>query len=174
MGFFELLFGDKMIKRYREMSTEELSALSDDELFTAVFHRTEKAMKDCFGNGIDKGTANDNQIIFFSINVFNGEMENGGLCQFFVNSSRSFARMLSNALDEIGATAYSELYDRFLEDNGIDPDDLSVFDIHDASEYESRAAMYPFENFNSAYAALQESDPLKKHLTSRSSLRSSL
>jgi prepilin signal peptidase PulO-like enzyme (type II secretory pathway) len=44
------------------------------------------------------------QILAYSLYMFEMEVNNGGLCQFFVNSSRECAPFISEALEAIGAT----------------------------------------------------------------------
>ena len=69
-------------KRYLTMLTDELSALSDDELFEAVTARTESKV-DSFDEWEDGVNAlNTSQKIFYSVNWLEMEVNNGGLCQF--------------------------------------------------------------------------------------------
>ena len=83
-------------KRYLEMTVEELSALSDDELFEAVTARTEGKVDsfDEWEDGVN--SLNPSQKIFYSVNWLEMEVNNGGLCQFFVNSSRMVAPLVSD------------------------------------------------------------------------------
>ena len=69
-------------RRYLEMTTDELSALSDEELFDAVTARTENKV-DIFDE-LEDGVSslNHSQRIFYSVNWLEIEVNNGGLCQF--------------------------------------------------------------------------------------------
>ena len=82
-------------KRYLEMTVEELSALSDDELFEAVTARTESKVDSFDEWECGVNSLNPSQKIFYSVNWLEMEVNNGGLCQFFVNSSRMVAPLVS-------------------------------------------------------------------------------
>lgn len=164
MSILDFFFDSKKINRYLAMTSDQLSALTDTELYEAIGYRAERAMKESFESGVDKGVATDEQIIFFSLNTFDMEIQNGGLCQFFVNSSRAFASTLSEALEVVGALPYKELYDRFIADNGIDLDDLDAFDIDDVNDYAEKTKLYPFDDFDDRYYELYQSDPLSAYL----------
>ena len=47
--------------------------------------------------------------------ILDMEIQNGGLCQFFVNSSRMVAPIVSEYMSIIGATEHKNLYDTFIE-----------------------------------------------------------
>ncbi len=80
------------------MSAEELTALSDDDLLFAVIAKTEKKVDDF--DDLEKGfdSLNQSQKVFYSLNWLESEVNNGGLCQFFVNSSRMVAPLVSGRL----------------------------------------------------------------------------
>ena len=147
--------------RYLAMNTEELSALSDDELFSAAISRTASLLDpfDDYEKGLD--SMNESQRVFCSVNWFDSEINNGGLCQYFVNSSRVTAPFISDCLGKIGAFEHKKLYDGFIKRNGIDTKDLSAFDIGDLSEFEEKNKMYPFDEFDDAFYELE---PLESFL----------
>lgn len=150
--------------RYLAMNTEELSALSDEELFSAVISRTASTLDqlDDYERGLD--SMNESQRVFLSVNWFDSEVNNGGLCQYFVNSSRITAPFLSDYLGKIGADEHKKLYDRFIKNNAIDLRDLSAFDIDDLSEFEEKNKLYPFDEFDDAFYELEPLDSfLKKY-----------
>ncbi len=86
--------------------------------------------------------------------MYEYEIGNGGLCQFFVNSSRELAPYVSECLEEVGATEHKELYEKFISDNSIDLNDLSFFEIKDLEEYAEKEEMYDFDSFDEAYMEL--------------------
>ena len=147
--------------RYLEMTEEELSALSDDELFEAVTARTESKV-DSFDEWEDGVNAlNTSQKIFYSVNWLEMEVNNGGLCQFFVNSSRMVAPFVSEHMRIIGAVDHKKLYDDFISKYGIDLNDLSSFDIYEAAEFEEQHQRYPFDEYDDAF---YDMEPLETYL----------
>ena len=162
-GFFKRFFAlfrsvkesKKNQKRYLATSSDELKSLSDDELFSAVLDRTESKV-DKYENIIDGvKSLSGAQRIFYVSSYYEMEVMNGGLCQFFVNSSREVAPELSECLDAIGAYEHKKLFDSFIKDNNIDVHDLSSFIINDVSEFEAQNNRYPFDEFDNAFFELK-------------------
>ena len=148
-------------KRYLAMTTDELSALSDDGLFEAVTARTESKV-DSFDEWKDGVNAlNTSQKIFYSVNWLEMEVNNGGLCQFFVNSSRMVAPLVSEYMGIIGAAEHKKLYDNFVNKNGIDLTELSFFDVEKAEEFEEKTERYPFAEYDDAF---YDMEPLETYL----------
>ena len=147
---------------YLRMSVDELRALSDEELFYAVMVRTERKV-DGFENweeGVN--SLNFHQKVFYSVNWLEIEVNNGGLCQFFVNSSRMVAPLVSEYMAVIGADEHKRLYDDFVQQNGIDLCDLSSFDVDDLEEFAEQYDRYPFDDYDDAF---YEAEPLETYLT---------
>ena len=86
--------------------------------------------------------------------LFDMEIMNGGLCQFFVNCGSSYASRISQSLRAVGVPEIADLYDNFVSGNGIDVSDLSAFSISSIDEYAALAALYPFDDFDDPYVAL--------------------
>lgn len=147
---------------YLKMSAEELLQLSDDELFDAVWARTEKAVstKDDLLEGFN--FLNEEQRIFYAVFLLEFEVNNGGLCQFFVNPSRIVAPFVSEYMEIIGAKEHKELYDTFIEKHQIDISDLSSFDTETIDEFQNQYERYPFDEYDDAFYELE---PLQNHLT---------
>ena len=140
--------------RYVNMSPEELSSLSDEKLLEAVVARIEKKM-DKYGElSLGFEALSQPEKLVFAIDYYTLELDNGGLCQFFVNSSRIAAPYVSEYLGTLGATDHKALYDAFVLNNGIDLNDLSSFNIDDASEYLRLYESYPFEEYDGAFYQL--------------------
>lgn len=148
-------------KLYLSMSHEDMAALSDDELFEAVFSRTEHKVDsfDELEDGVN--SLNNSQKIYYSVNWLEMEVNNGGLCQFFVNSSRMVAPYVSDYMGIIGAIDHKELFDKFITDNNIDLYNLSSFAIEDIDEYEKQTEKYPFDDYDDAF---YDMEPLEEHL----------
>ena len=147
--------------RYPIMSTDELAALDDEELFEAVNVRTENKV-DSFEE-LTEGfhSLNDSQKVFYTLNWLEMEVNNGGLCQFFVNSSRVAAPFVSEYMGVVGADAHKKLFDEFIQKNNINVTELSFFDIEKIEEFEEKAESYPFDDYDEAY---YEMEPLHTYL----------
>lgn len=147
--------------RYLKMTMDELSGLSDDELFEAVTARTESIVDrfDKWEDGVN--SLNPSQKILYSVNWLEMEVNNGGLCQFFVNSSRMVAPFVSEYMGMIGALQHKKLYDDFVNKNGIDLTELSFFDVNEVEEFEEKTEKYPFDEYDDAF---YEMEPLETYL----------
>lgn len=154
MGFirnFIALYKDikrngEMASKYLQMTPEELSALNDEELREAI-----DSVLVYYIDKDDIERLNEVQLTVVTVVNLDMEVNNGGLCQFFVNSSADFAPYVSESLRLIGAEKIKKLFDQFVEESGIDLADLSSFKIEDASEFEEQNNRYPFDAFDEAY-----------------------
>lgn len=136
----------KKAKKIRNMSIDTLLSLSDEELFSAVECVCEDAVYD-----INDSDIPEEQKFIYSLNRFEAEVNNGGLCQFFVNSSSECAPYVSRALETVGAVEIKNLFDSFVSENGIDVKDLSSFKISSVSEYEAQTKRYDFDSFDNRF-----------------------
>lgn len=140
---------------YRSLSPEEFQALPDDELYDAAVARVEKTIE-TFGKEDENIKAAlrslpEPQRVLYTLDYMEREINNGGLCQFFVNSSRNVAPFVSESLDAITAVMHKELFDDFVADNGINVDDLTSFIIYDVEEFEKQCERYPFDDFDEKF-----------------------
>ena len=140
MGLFDFLF--------KRSAVEEKFDYLSDKVYSEI-------IKDD-----DLSLLNDNEKVFFVIYLYNLEIQNGGLCQFFVNSSRAYATLISQYLEIIGALEHKMLYDDFVKENNINLLDLSFFDMDDLREYEEKANSYPFDRFDDAFCELTDIEEL--------------
>ena len=168
-GFFKTLFSAKRLMReyedrnkaYLTMPHSGLKALTDNELFSAVLARTE-AKVDRFDDLIDGvRSLSDAERTFYVASYYEAEVNNGGLCQFFVNSSRVVAPLLSDCLSAIGAAEHRKLFESFVTKNAINLSDLSSFMIGDISDYQAQTKRYPFDEFDKAFYAMT---PVQEYL----------
>ena len=90
----------------------------------------------------------------YILEMFDAEVQNGGLCQFFVNSTRTMAPYVSRALEDVGAQTHKDLFDGFIAQNNIDVSDLESFQIFKARDFKKQAKRYDFDAFDEAYYAL--------------------
>lgn len=132
----------KRCEEYKQMTDSQLLALDDDALFEAVW--------DVLSYDIDElnDIANECQKVFYTLSYFEMEINNGGLCQFFVNSSREWAPYVSESLKMIGDDKIKKAFDDFIFRNNIDVNDLSSFVIENLSEFEVQNKRYDFDSFD--------------------------
>ncbi|MBE6951412.1 MAG: DUF4375 domain-containing protein [Ruminococcaceae bacterium] len=90
----------------------------------------------------------------YALNLLELEVNNGGLCQFFVNSSRLAAPWVSDGLAAIGAAEHKELFDGFIGKYRIDVKDLSSFSILRVRDFEKQAKRYPFDEYDDRFYTL--------------------
>ncbi len=150
MGIFSTILSNmqnmKKAKKIRNSPKEDILALDDGDFFDAIECVCEDAVFD-----IKDSTINEEQKFVYSLIKLEAEVNNGGLCQFFVNSSRECAPYVSKALEVIGATSLKELYDNFINSNNIDVNDLSSFKISGIEDFEKQTQRYDFESFDDKF-----------------------
>ena len=163
-ALYELTHWEERSKKQRsnqELPPEELSALPDGELCEAIWNRTDEKVEQAATDREGVAALPQAAQAFYVAYCYEMEMENGGLCQYFVNSSRELAPMLPAALGEIGAADHKALFDAFVRDNGIDVNDLSSFVSDDVEGYLAQTERYPFDDFDNAFYALK---PIQEYL----------
>ena len=112
------------------------------------------------------GKLNGPEIPVFVLWMWNIEMLNGGLCQFFVNNG-AYASLVPGSLEAVGAEKYTSLLCDFVDKHGINLEDLSEFELipqldkEDFSPYIEAHEKYPFVDFDNAFYDLYGSDPLE-------------
>lgn len=112
----------------------------------------------------DLSLLDENERVFYVLYTFDLEWCNGGLCQFFSNSSGEFAPYISDYLKIVGAIEHKKLYDDFIKENEINVNDLSFFKIEDLNEYQDIVNAYPFEDFDDEFSDLEElADYIEKY-----------
>ena len=148
-------------KKALSLSVDALSALPDEDLILAVIARIENIIEkyDDWESGVN--SLNRSRKVVYSLNWLESEVNNGGLCQFFVNSSRMVAPFVSDYLETVGAHEHKKLYDGFVEKYRIDLTDLSFFDVEKAEEFAEKAEAYPFDEYDDAFYGME---PIETHL----------
>ena len=145
---------------YRAISASDLAALPDEDLFAAAQSRTEACL-----DAREFDALSHPQQVFIVVNTLEMEVNNGGLCQFFVNSSRNYAPYVSGSLAEIGAEAHKTLFDRFIHRRGIDLNDLSSFQIQRIKDFEKQVKRYPFDEYDDRFYELPSlEEPLTRYI----------
>lgn len=154
---------DRQNAAYAAMSLEELAALSDDELISALLYRTDKALDTLLGKK-KKGTPADWSThltgaprIAFILSYFESDIQTYGLEHFFKRNG-GLACHVTDCLDVIGAVQHKQLCQDFFSAHGYQ----SGF----AKIPEHQGALLAFDN---AYRALSPLEPilapyLREHL----------
>lgn len=144
-----------------EMPLLELSSLSDSDLFFAISEKIDEKVYsfDKASEGI--ASLNDAQKLLFALNTFETEVNDGGLCQFFVNSSRAVAPFISEYFDKLGADEHKALFDGFVTSNGIDLKDLESFSVASAEEFVNCKNRYPFGEYDDKFC---QAKPIRQYL----------
>ena len=145
---------DMIEQNYLKMSAAELTELSDSKLCEVLWFRIDYKVESFEDSLAGFESLNHYEKVLYTVEYFDMEYLNGGLCQFFVNSSRVVAPYVSEALRTIGADKHAEMYDSFISDNRIDLTDLSEFDTDSIDKYSVLSQKYPFDDFDDAFIKL--------------------
>ncbi len=138
----------------RNLHGRELLTLSDDDLFEAVYFQIIAIAEEAEDEDAELAQFAGARRTVYILSLLDAEIQNGGLCQFFVNSSRMVAPYVSQALAQVGADAHRQLFDGFVAQNNIDVSDLSSFECSSARGYQKQTKRFDFESFDNAYYEL--------------------
>lgn len=157
-----------IIKNIKNLTKANSKSLEYDKLIKQLneyFNTLSQEEKEKYGN---------QQLTIAVLEDYDMEVNNGGLCQYFVNSSRAGAPMLSECLKEINAKKHKKLFDDFIKKNEINVNDLDNFiieyeeaelgQISSASEdgkYYEKYKSYPFDDFDSEFYNLYREENLQ-------------
>lgn len=148
-------FKNLKANKYLNMSVDELKSLNykkiDDAINSVLY------FNECSEN---IGKYNTVQLTAITIKCFYNEVNNGGLCQFFTNSSRCYAPYVADSLKRIGAEELSNLFKSFVNENNIDLYDLSSFDSDTTEEYQYQTKRYEFDSFDDSYNEYEDINEL--------------
>lgn len=147
-------------KRWQAITLETAAELTDEELLDCVTSRLPTVE-----TAEELSAMQEPVRTLYTLYWYDLEVQNGGLCQYFVNSSRMTAPYLPEALTAVGAEGYRQDFECFVQENGIDTADLSSFAIQDAKEFAHQNERYPFDAFDEGYYRRYEREPLNAKLT---------
>ena len=133
----------------------DLHTVADSELVNMAFYIAAEHA-DAYENYADymESDAPEAQKTLYVAWKYDMEVQNGGLCQFFVNPSRALAPYLEDVLHTIRADSHRELFHSFVQENDIDINDLSSFIIRSVDEFQEQNERYPFDDFDKAFMRL--------------------
>ncbi len=118
-----------LIKKCENMTPEELKEVDDTALGEFLMERFYENwdLSDC---------KHDAQRVYFVVVNLQYEVANGGLQQFFDNSSNACAPYVSASLAAIGAPEAKALFDRYISQNGIDVQNYDDVDIGNSDDFD--------------------------------------
>ena len=147
----------------KEIHGTELLKLSDSELYEKVYFQTLDLVEQYPNDEIALSKISPERRTVFILSIFDMEIQNGGLCQFFVNSSRLLAPHVDQCLMTVNAEEQRKLFSSFVTTNNIDLNNLESFEIEDVTEFATQTERYDFESFDNAYIELT---PIQDYLIS--------
>ena len=133
---------------------EDLLALSDDQLFSTVISQTFNLVDSFSSEETAFSEITPACRVVYILSIFNMELNNGGLCQFFVNPSRSVAPYIEECLETVGAEEHRQLLAEFIGSNQIDLQDLDSFKVFSIQGYRKQTERYDFASFDDAFYQL--------------------
>lgn len=148
-----LLTSCSMIPK-KNLHGEKLLKLSDDQLFEAVYFYNLDLVESYPDEVSALSQISPERRVVYILSIFDMELQNGGLCQYFVNSSRSLAPYVDECLKAVGAEEHRKLFAEFVTNNQIDLNSLDSFRISDVEEYAAQTERYDFDAFDNSYFEL--------------------
>lgn len=83
--------------------------------------------------------------------MFDMEIQNGGLAQFFWNDGSVYAKLVPEALREIGMDDVAALYEQFVQENNITLEEMDTYRERFPMMGEGFYGYHPFDEFDEAY-----------------------
>ncbi|MBR3979458.1 MAG: DUF4375 domain-containing protein [Oscillospiraceae bacterium] len=143
----------------KQLHGEALLALSDDDLFEAVYFQNLDIAESAEDEDKELEQFSGPRRTVYILSMFDMEIQNGGLCQFFVNSSSAVAPYVSESLRCVGANEHLNLFEEFITANNIDISNLESFKVSSIRGFKKQTKRFDFDAFDDAYyelPALQE------------------
>ncbi|MCC8074577.1 MAG: DMP19 family protein [Clostridiales bacterium] len=137
-------------ERWQNTTAQEAAALSDEELWECVTARLDD---DALATPGAKRT-------LYTAYLFDLEVQNGGLCQFFDNCPES-APYLEDALTALGAEPYLTLLHETLTKFEINLAGLDGSEVSQVVQCGDQCESCPLSAFDSAYCDLYSKTPLE-------------
>lgn len=138
----------------KQLHGNELLTLSDEDLFEAVYFQNLDIAESAEDEEKELEQFTGPRRIVYILGLFDVEMQNGGLCQFFVNSSRAVAPYVSESLKCVGADEHMNLFQEFITTNHIDVSNLESFKVFSKRGYIKQTKRFDFDSFDDKYYEL--------------------
>lgn len=130
---------------------EELLTLSDEDLFETVEMQNYDIIDDAEDVDEQLKLLSGARKTVYILSMFDAEIQNGGLCQFYANSSSAVAPFVSEALKCVGAQEHLKLFEEFNKNNNIDVCDLESFKVRSIRGFKKQTKRFDFDAFDDSY-----------------------
>lgn len=151
-GFFAEMMEEQEAKK--QLHGQELLTLSDDDLFETVYLQNIDIAEESEDDEKELEQFTGARRTVYILGLFDSEIQNGGLCQFFVNSSRAVAPYVSEELKRVEAIEYLNLFEDFVKENNIDLSDLESFKVFSVRGFKRQTKRFDFDSFDDQYYEL--------------------
>ena len=153
-ALFTVLKDGHRLRPNKNVHGEKLLELPDDQLFEAVYFYNLDLVESYPNEVTALSQISPERRVVYILSIFDMELQNGGLCQFFVNSSRFLAPYVDECLKTVGAEKHRKLFAEFVTNNQIDLNSLDAFKISAIEEYAAKTERYDFDAFDTSYYEL--------------------
>lgn len=144
-------------ERLLAMSTDELSVLSDDELYEAIDLRVDSKLLNS-ENVLDVcASLNEAQKAFAYVQNYDSDMAIS-IAFFFKGMNKVLEPYISGALETIVAYDHKRLFDNFVRENGINLYDLSEFAVDGERQEKKLKKRYPIDKHDEEFRQLKNID----------------
>ena len=136
----------------KKLDSDSLMKLSNDDLYEAIYFKLLDFVESCENEESALAVMNENQKAFYVLSLYDSEIQNGGLAQFFSNSTSTLAPFVSGFLEKMNLKEHKNLFDDFLRNNNID---LTRESLEDFFAFYDIPDQY-WEDFDENYADLSD------------------
>lgn len=143
----------------KQLHGEDLLTLPDDDLFETIYFQNIDIAEAAEDEDKELEQFTGARKTVYVLGLFDSEIQNGGLCQFFVNSSRIVAPYVIESLRCVGADEHLNLFEEFITTNNIDISNLESFKVFSIRGFKKQTKRFDFDSFDDKYyelPALQE------------------
>jgi Domain of unknown function (DUF4375) len=133
-------------KIYRELSGEILASIPDDKLEMAIVDFIDTKVRDLKTALADVSRLSLGLQMMYSTWILEGEVNNGGFNQFFVNSSGQFAEMALRSLKLLNATGYYEVLQRAINMHEAEKGNVELQELYRRNTLEAFSKSYKLTN----------------------------
>ena len=133
-------------EQYQELSEKYHYDKYYDLYDAVVFNTTEPGMP----GFMDHSEAQRALLVVLMLDM---EIRNGGIAQYFWNTGPDYARLTPQSLRTAGFGDVADLYERFVSENGITPEEIGSYRerFPDDGDWAAFCALHPFDSFDDAY-----------------------
>lgn len=136
----------------KKIDSDSVMKLSNDDLYEAVYFKLLDFVESYENEESALAVMNENQKVFYVLSLYDSEVQNGGLAQFFANSTSFLAPYISEALDKINAKEHKILFDNFLRNNNVTLTQETLEDFFANNDIPDQS----WENFDETYYTLSD------------------